>query len=154
MISIFTLPGFEALSFTSNSIFISSIYVFMEKLKTVFKAAWPYKDDKMNLPVENVETSIPFYTTIMGFHFVSNSDSPFKSAILERDGIQIGLSENGGDPSQEGCFFEVDDVEAAFRELRANGLEKEISGLIFKPMVKQHGRYFSLLHRMDFVMSR
>jgi hypothetical protein len=45
--------------------------------------------------------------------------------VLGRDGIQIGLAENGGDPSQEGCFFEVTNVEAAFAELKSNGLEKE-----------------------------
>jgi acyl-CoA reductase-like NAD-dependent aldehyde dehydrogenase len=32
-----------------------------------------------------------------------------RARVLEY--IEIGLAENGGDPSQEGCFFEVDDVE-------------------------------------------
>ena len=31
-----------------------------------------------------------------------------KSAVLQRDDIRIGLAENGGDPEQEGCFFEVE----------------------------------------------
>jgi len=78
----------------------------------------------MNLPVEKLEAAIPFYETIMGFEVVSRQDSPYKSAVLARDGIQIGLAENGGDPSQEGCFFEVDKVEAAFAELQSNGLER------------------------------
>ena len=60
----------------------------------------------------------------MGFRVVSRNDSPHKSAILARDEIQIGLAENGGDPTQEGCFFEVNDAEAAFAELKANGLKK------------------------------
>ncbi|MCI0488544.1 MAG: VOC family protein [Blastocatellia bacterium] len=94
-------------------------------MKAVFKSAWPYQEDKMNLPVANVEIAIPFYKTIMGFQVVSRKDSPFKSAVLGRDGIQMGLAENGGDPAQEGCFFEVDDVEAAFAELKSNGLEQE-----------------------------
>jgi lactoylglutathione lyase len=98
----------------------------MEKLKTVIQNAWPYQQDKMNLPVENVEKSIPFYEQIMGFRLVSQNDSPFKSAILERDNILIGLAENGGDPAQDGCFFEVDNVETAFAEFRSNGLGKEI----------------------------
>lgn len=89
----------------------------------VFKSAWPYQQDKMNLPVENVETAIPFYETVMGFQLVSRSDQPFKSAILGRDEIQIGLAENGGDPTQDGCFFEVDNVETAFAELKSNGLQ-------------------------------
>ena len=31
---------------------------------------------------------------------------------------KIGLAENGGDPSQEGCFFEVENIEAAFEEIK------------------------------------
>jgi catechol 2,3-dioxygenase-like lactoylglutathione lyase family enzyme len=97
-------------------------------MSAVFKTAYPYAADKMNLPVENVEAAIPFYETVMGFRVVSRNDSPHKSACLARDGIQIGLAENGGDPTQEGCFFEVDSAEAAFAELKSNGLEKEEAG--------------------------
>ncbi len=95
------------------------------KTKAVFKTASPYMQDAMNLPVENLEEAIPFYETIMGFQIVSRQDAPCKSAILARDDIQIGLAENGGDPTQEGCFFEVDDVEVAFNELKNNGLEND-----------------------------
>jgi len=91
-------------------------------MKAIFKSAWPYAEDALNLPVENVEAAIPFYETIMGFHLVRRDDSPRQSAVLARDDIQIGLSENGGDPAQEGCFFEVDNAEAAFAELKENGL--------------------------------
>src|ERR1700730_14237703 len=94
-------------------------------MKAMFMTAWPYADDAMNLPVENVESAIPFYETVMGFRVVSRIDSPHKSAVLGRDEIQIGLAENGGDPTQEGCFFEVDNAEAAFAELKSNGLKKE-----------------------------
>ena len=94
----------------------------------IFKTAWPYQEDEMKLPVENLEAAIPFYETIMGFHVLSRSDAPCKSAVLVRDDIQIGLAENGGDPTQEGCFFEVDNVEAAFAELKSNGLEKQEAG--------------------------
>jgi catechol 2,3-dioxygenase-like lactoylglutathione lyase family enzyme len=91
-------------------------------MTAVFKTAYPYLEDAMNLPVENLEAAIPFYETIMGFRVVSRKEEPFKSAVLGRDGIQIGLAENGGDPTQEGCFFEVDSAEAAFDELKSNGL--------------------------------
>ena len=97
-------------------------------MSAVFKTAYPYAADKMNLPVENVERAIPFYETVMGFRVVSRNDSPHKSACLARDEIQIGLAKNGGDPTQEGCFFEVDSAEAAFAELKSNGLEKEEAG--------------------------
>lgn len=95
------------------------------KTKAVFKTASPYMQDALNLPVENLEEAIPFYEKIMGFQVVSQQDAPCKSAILARDDIQIGLAENGGDPTQEGCFFEVDDVEGAFNELKNNGLEND-----------------------------
>ena len=93
--------------------------------KAVFKTAKPYQEDEMNLPVENLEGAIPFYEKTMGFQTISRSDTPRKSAVLARDDIQIGLSENGGDPTQDGCFFEVNDVEATFAELKANGLERD-----------------------------
>jgi catechol 2,3-dioxygenase-like lactoylglutathione lyase family enzyme len=94
-------------------------------MNAVFKTAHPYAEDEMNLPVTSVDAAIPFYETVMGFRVVSRNDSPHKSAILARDEIQIGLAENGGDPTQEGCFFEVNDAEAAFAELKSNGLKKE-----------------------------
>lgn len=73
----------------------------------------------MNLPVRDIDGAIPFYESKMGFRVASRSDDGCRRAVLERDTIQIGLAENGGDPSQEGCFFEVDDVEAAVAELRS-----------------------------------
>jgi catechol 2,3-dioxygenase-like lactoylglutathione lyase family enzyme len=93
-------------------------------MKAIFKTANPYQKDEMNLPVENVEAALGFYETVMGFRVVSRNDSPQRSATLARDSVQIGLAENGGDPTQDGCFFEVDNVETAFAELKAKGLEK------------------------------
>ena len=97
-------------------------------MKAVFKSTWPYQDDEMNLPVENLDQAIPFYENVMGFRVESRSDTPHKSAVLTRDEIKIGLAENGGDPTQDGCFFEVDNADAAFAELKANGLQKEDAG--------------------------
>jgi catechol 2,3-dioxygenase-like lactoylglutathione lyase family enzyme len=97
-------------------------------MKALFKTASPYADDAMNLPVQNVDAAIPYYEKVFSFRVVSRQDAPHKSVILGRDGIQIGLAENGGDPTQEGCFFEVDDIETAFAELKSNGLEKEEAG--------------------------
>lgn len=104
-------------------------------MKALFKTAYPYNDDKMNLPVNNLKEALPFYETTMGFQVVSQESSPPK-AILSRDNIEIGLAENGGDPTQEGCFFEVDNAEKAFAELKSNGLEKEIADFVSQ----QHGK--------------
>lgn len=96
-------------------------------MKAQFKNAWGYQGNNLNLPVDNLEAAIPFYETVMGFRVLSRSDSPHRSAVLGRDEVQIGLAENGGDSSQDGCAFEVNSVESAFAELKANGLEKELS---------------------------
>ena len=87
-------------------------------MKAIFKRAAPYADDAMNLPVADVVAAIPYYEETFGFRVVSRQDAPHKSVILARDSIQIGLAENGGDPTQEGCFFEVDNVDAAFEEIK------------------------------------
>lgn len=87
-----------------------------------FLRASPYADDAMNLPVKNVDSSVGFYESVMAFTVSSRCDDPVKKAVLTRDEVQMAIAENGGDPSQEGCFFEVDDVEAAFDELQENGL--------------------------------
>lgn len=94
-------------------------------MKSVFKTAYPYQKDKMNLPVANVEDALPFYEKVLGFRVSSRENVPHNSAILERDEIQIGLAENGGDPAQDGCFFEVDSAETAFAEFKANGLNQQ-----------------------------
>lgn len=104
-------------------------------MKAIFKSAAPYADDKMNLPVRDVEASLPFYQTVLGFRTVSRTDGPPRAAVLARDGIEIGFAENGGDPEQEGCFFEVDNAETAFAELQANGLGREEAGF----RIDRHG---------------
>ena len=99
------------------------------------KQAWPYQQDRMNLPVGNLEAALPFYETVMGFRLVARTDTPHKSATIVRDAIQLGLAENGGDPTQDGCFFEVDDVASALAELKANGLTEGLSEF----SLQQHG---------------
>ena len=97
-------------------------------MKGRFKNAWGYKGDNLNLPVANLDAAIPFYENIMGFRVLSRSESPNRSAVLGRDDVRIGLAENGGDPSQDGCAFEVDNAEAILAELKENGLKKEKYG--------------------------
>ena len=93
----------------------------------MLQRAWGYQGDAMNLPVADLSAALPFYETVFGFRVVSRSDAPPRSAVLARDQVQIGLTESGGDPTQDGCAFHVDDVEALFVEFKANGLEKELN---------------------------
>lgn len=77
------------------------------------------------MPVADVSESVKFYERIMNFRVESRSTEPHNSAVLERDGIRMALNENGGDPTQDGVAFRVDDVEALLSEFKANGFERE-----------------------------
>lgn len=89
--------------------------------------AFGYQGDNMNLPVPDLSAALPFYETVLGFRVVSRGDTPHRSAVLARDHVQIGLAENGGDPTQDGCAFHVQDLDSLFAEFKANGLNKELS---------------------------
>jgi lactoylglutathione lyase len=94
-----------------------------------------YKGDAANLPVGDLEAALPFYERVLGFHLVSRRDTPHKSAVLARDRVQIGLAENGGDPSQDGCAFHVRELEALLLEFKARGFEKDLSDI----GIERHG---------------
>ena len=86
--------------------------------------AFGYQGNNMALPVPDVDAAVPFYERVLGFQVVARREVPNRTAILERDGVQIGLTESGGDPTQDGCAFHVTDAEALFKEFASNGLEK------------------------------
>jgi lactoylglutathione lyase len=94
-------------------------------MPAVFRKAFGYNGDAMNLPVASVEVALPFYEKVMGFCVDERRDTPHKAAVLSRDDVRMTLAENGGDPQQDGYFFLVDDVEAAFAELQANGIGRD-----------------------------
>ena len=91
--------------------------------------AFGYQGDHMSLPVADVSTAVAFYQTVLGFRVDSRSDSPQRSAVLARDKIRIGLVENGGDPTQDGCAFHVKGLDALLGAFKANGLKKERSDI-------------------------
>ncbi|MGE5837777.1 MAG: VOC family protein [Acidobacteriota bacterium] len=102
---------------------------------STLEKAFGYQGNNMNLPVQDLDAAVPFYERILGFRVMSRSDTPCRSAVLARDQVQIGLAENGGDSTQDGCAFHVKDVEGLFAEFKANGLEKELSRFD----LEQHG---------------
>jgi lactoylglutathione lyase len=102
---------------------------------STLEKAFGYQGNNMNLPVKDIDAAVRFYESILGFRVMSRSDTPCRSAVLARDQVQIGLAENGGDSTQDGCAFHVKDVEGLFAEFKANGLEKELSQFD----LEQHG---------------
>ena len=96
-------------------------------MRGTLEKALGYQGDTMNLPVRDLASALPFYETVLGFRVLSRSSAPHNSAVLVRDRVQIGLAENGGDPTQDGCAFHSKDLESLFAEFKANGLNKELS---------------------------
>lgn len=88
----------------------------------LFVAAYPYADDVLALPVEDINRAAAHYSSAFGMTEVERHASP-PTVILERDGVRIGFSENGGDPTQEGAAILVSDIDRARRELEAAGVE-------------------------------
>ncbi len=93
--------------------------------REALQKAWGYQGNNMHLPVQDLAAALPFYETELGFRVLSRSDTPHNSAVLARDEVEIGLAENGADPTQDGCAFHVKDLESLFAEFNTNGLHKE-----------------------------
>ena len=89
-----------------------------------FQKAFGYQGDNLALPVPTLEAALPFYLSVLGFQLVSRSATPLNMAILSRGAIRIGLVENGGDPTQDGCAFHVTGLDDLFAEFQAHGLGK------------------------------
>ena len=106
-------------------------------MKPLFRRAAGYQGNALALPVASVDEAIPFYEQRLGFQLVERKRVPVVAAILERDSVRIGLVENGGDPTQDGAFFEVGSVDDAFRDLQERGLTPS------RPEVNtsEHGSY-------------
>jgi lactoylglutathione lyase len=91
-------------------------------MQGTLEKAFGYQGDSMNLPVPNLDLALPFYETVLGFRVTSRRDTPYRTATLARDAVQIALAENGGDPTRDGCAFHVAGLEALCAEFQANGL--------------------------------
>ena len=91
--------------------------------------AFGYQGNNMALPVADLSVALPFYETVLGFRVVSRAESPVNSVVLARDEVQIGLTENGGDSSQDGCAFHVTNLDALLEEFKSKGLPKRLSDI-------------------------
>ncbi|HEX6975999.1 MAG TPA: VOC family protein [Vicinamibacterales bacterium] len=89
--------------------------------------AFGYQGNPLALPVASVEAATPFYERVLGFRVLAHGTEPERSVTLGRDEVRIALVESGGDPTQDGCAFHVEDLAALFEEFKANGLQKDIS---------------------------
>ena len=89
----------------------------------LFEAAFPYADDILALPVEDIDRASIWYRDAFGLNEVERRADPVPTVILERDGGRIGFAVNGGDPGNDGAAILVTDIHRARQELEANGIE-------------------------------
>jgi catechol 2,3-dioxygenase-like lactoylglutathione lyase family enzyme len=89
----------------------------------VFKAAFPYQQDVLALPVTDLDVAAEWYSTHFGMTEVERKVEPVPTVILERDGTRIGFSINGGDASQDGAAVLVSNIQGIKDELSSRGVE-------------------------------
>ncbi len=89
----------------------------------LYEAAFPFADDVLALPVEDIDRAAGWYAARFGLVEVERRTAPCPTVIMERDGVRIGFAVNRGDPSQEGAAILVSDIHRARDELQANGVK-------------------------------
>ena len=89
----------------------------------IFKAAFPYQDDVLSLPVTDLDAASAWYAKSFGMVEVERHDQPVPTVILERDGTRLGFSINGGDASQDGAAVLVSGIHELKEELESNGVK-------------------------------
>ena len=98
-------------------------------MKATLNKAFGYQGNPKNLPVPDLTAALPFYENVLGFSVRSRSETPHRSAMLTRDHVEIGLAENGGDPTQDGCAFHVTGLQLLLGEFKTRGMQKELSDI-------------------------
>ena len=72
---------------------------------------------------DNVFAALPDTQGAFGLAEVRRADAPHKSIVMQRDGVEIGFAENGGDSEQDGAAILISNIDRARAEFQANGLE-------------------------------
>jgi catechol 2,3-dioxygenase-like lactoylglutathione lyase family enzyme len=89
----------------------------------LFKAAFPYQNDVLALPVTDLDAASRWYAKAFGLTEVERRDHPHPTVILARDGVKIGFSINGGDATADGAAILVSDIHRAKEDIEANGVQ-------------------------------
>lgn len=88
-----------------------------------FRAAFPYQDDVLALPVTDLDATAEWYSKHFGMSEVDRHHQPTPTVILERDGTRIGFAINGGDATQDGAAILVSSLHEIKAELESNGVK-------------------------------
>jgi hypothetical protein len=88
-----------------------------------FQSAFPYGNNILALPVTDLDSAANWYGKHFSMVEVQRWLEPLPTVIMERDGVRIGFSVNGGDSSQEGAGILVSNIHAARAELENRGVK-------------------------------
>ena len=88
-----------------------------------FKAAFPFQQDVLALPVTSLDTASAWYSKYVGMVEVERQAAPVSKVLLERDGTKIGFAITGGDASHDGAAILVSTIQAMKAELEARGVQ-------------------------------
>ena len=89
----------------------------------LFEAAFPFAEDVLALPVEDIDVAAAWYGERFGLEEVERRDAPVPTVLMERDGVRIGFAVNGGDASNDGAAILVADAARARQEIEAKGVD-------------------------------
>ena len=89
----------------------------------LFEAAFPFAEDVLALPVEDIDVAAAWYGERFGLREVERPDAPVPTVLMERDGVRIGFAVNGGDASNDGAAILVTDAARARQEIEAKGVK-------------------------------
>lgn len=81
-----------------------------------------YQDDPLNLPVVDLDEVVQWYGKCFGLTEVRRTSEPLPQVVMERDGVPLGFTINGGDAGQDGAAIEVRNIEAWRHELEQKGV--------------------------------
>lgn len=87
-----------------------------------FKAAYPFHDDVLALPVTDLDAAAEWYSACFGMKEIERHESPDPTLIMQRDDAKIGFAINGGDSSQDGAALLVSNISAVRDDLEARGV--------------------------------
>ena len=87
------------------------------------RSSGDYSLDKLQqvaLTATNLEASVAFYRDVLGLRFITRFDPPGLAFFNLGGGVRLLLSATA---SQASLYFQVDDVDAAVKELKKRGVQ-------------------------------
>lgn len=87
-----------------------------------FIDAFPFQEDVLTLPVENLDDAANWYGRAFGLEEIERKTEPEPTVIMQRGGAKVGFAITGEDSTQDGAAILVKNVGAIRDELEAKGV--------------------------------